>query len=197
VQGADEADVSDYSILIKGEVGRAARPERFGYSVALSFISPFKTRTTSVMDGGEPESGDFPNERPGVLPEFKLQAPKRLPVDLALDARLMTVAPERIGILASRKVVSGLTAYGSYFLNVDIGQLAVGGVEMRLTPTASLLAEYSVWLSDHDYPGDYRGGRRRRPYSFGLAVSYHLPRAQEPYDSRPYALANRQGDAAR
>jgi hypothetical protein len=85
--------------------------------------------------------------------------------------------------------VGGLTAYGGYFLNVDIGQFAVGGIEVRLTRTTSVLAEYSTWLSDHNYPHDYRGGRRRRPYSFGVAMSYHLPRNQEAYDARPYALA--------
>jgi hypothetical protein len=189
VQGAEDADVSDYSILVKGEVGWAARPERFGYSIGLSFISPFETTNRGIMEGGEPDFGDFPNERPGVLPEFKLQAPRRLPVDLTLDVRFMTVAPERIGMLASRKIVGGLTAYGGYFLNVDIGQFAVGGIEVRLTRTTSVLAEYSTWLSDHNYPHDYRGGRRRRPYSFGLAMSYHLPRNQEAYDARPYALA--------
>jgi hypothetical protein len=187
VEGAEEADVSDYSVFVRGEVGRAARPERFGYSFGLTFISPFESQGRRIMDGGGKESGDFPNERPGVLPEFRLQAPRRLPVDLTLDLRLMTVAPERLGIIASRKVVGALTAYGSYFVNVDIGQLAVGGCEVRLTDTASLLAEYSMWLSDHDYPTDYRGGRRTRPYSLGLAISYHLPRKQEPYDSRPYA----------
>jgi hypothetical protein len=190
VQGAEDADVSDYSIFVKGELGWAARPERFGYSVGLTFVSPFKTKARSIRDGGEPESGDFPNERPGVLPEFRLQAPRRLPVDLTLDVRLMTVAPERIGLLASRRVMKGLTAYGSYFLNVDIGQLAVGGFEVRLTETVSALAEYSLWLSDHDYPTDYGGGRRKRPYSAGLALCYHLPRRHKPYDARPYALAN-------
>ena len=197
VQGAEEADVSDYSIFVKGELGWAARPERFGYSIGLSFVSPFKTKARSIIDGSEPDVGDFPNERPGVLPEFKLQAPRRLPVDLTLDVRLMTVAPERIGILASRNVGGRLTAYGSYFLNVDIGQLAVGGVEVELNRTVSVLAEYSIWLSDHDYPYDYRGGRRVRPYSIGLAFSYHLPRKPKAYDSRPYALTTPKGDEPR
>jgi hypothetical protein len=188
VRGAEDADVSDYSIFVKGEFGRAARPDRFGYSLGLTFISPFESRGRSIMGGDEPASGSFPNEWAGVLPEFRLQVPRRLPVDLTLDARLMAVSPERIGILASRKVVGGLTAYGSYFLNVDIGQLAVGGSEVRLTDTVSLLAEYSIWLSNHDYPNDYGAGRRKKPYSFGLALSYHLPRKQDPYDSRPYAL---------
>lgn len=187
VRGAENADVSDYSILVKGEVGWAAGPDRFGYSLGLTFISPFESRGRSIMGGDAPESGSFPNEWAGILPEFKLQVPRRLPVDLTLDVRLMGVSPERVGILASRKVLGGLTAYGSYFLNVDIGQLAVGGGEVRLTETVSLLAEYSVWLSDHDYPTDYLGGGRKRPYSLGLALSYHLPREQEPYDSRPYA----------
>jgi hypothetical protein len=191
VQGAEESDVSDYSILVKGEIGWAARPERFGYSIGLTFISPFETANRSIVDGGEPETGGFPNERPGVLPEFKIQAPKRLPVDLTLDVRLMTVAPERIGLLASRRVVRGLTAYGSYFLNVDIGQMAVAGIEVRLNRTVSVLTEYSSWLSDQDYPNDYRGGRRDRPYSIGLALSYHLPRRKEPYDARPYAFYTR------
>ena len=140
------------------------------------------------MGGDEPESGSFPNEWAGVLPELRLQLPRRLPVDLTLDARLMAVSPERIGVQASRIVAGGLTAYGSYFLNVDIGQLAVGGGEFRLSDMVSLLAEYSVWLSNHDYPNDYKAGRRKRPYSIGLALSYHLPREQDPYDPRPYAL---------
>ncbi len=195
VQGAEDAEVSDYSIFVRGEFGRSARPDRFGYGLGLTFISPFQSRGRSIMGGGEPESGSFPNEWAGVLPEFRLQMPLGLPVDMTLDARFMAVSPERIGILASRKILGGLTAYGSYFLNIDIGQLAVGGGEVRLTDTASLLAEYSIWLSDHGYPNDYVAGRRRRPYSIGLALSYHLPRMQEPYDSRPYAMATRGGEA--
>ncbi len=192
-QAAEDGEVSDYSIFVKGEFGRSARPDRFGYSLGLTFISPFESRGRSIIGGDEPESGSFPNEWAGVLPEFRLQMPRRLPVDLTLDVRLMAVSPERIGLLASRKVVGGLTAYGSYFLNVDIGHLAVGGSEVRLTDTVSLLAEYSIWLSNHDYPNDYEGGRQKRPYSFGLALSYHFPPKQDAYDSRPYAL--RESDA--
>jgi hypothetical protein len=187
-RGAEDAEVSDYSIFVKGEFGRAASPDRFGYSLGLTFISPFESRGRSIMGGDEPESGSFPNEWAGALPELRLQMPRRLPVDLTLDVRFMAVSPERIGILASRKVAGGLTAYGSYFLNVDIGRLAVGGSEVRLTDTVSLLVEYSIWLSNHDYPNDYGGGRRKRPYSFGLALTYHLPPKQDAYDSRPYAL---------
>ena len=194
VRGAEDADVSDYSIFVKGEVGRSARHDRFGYGLGLTFISPFESRGRSIMGGDKPESGSFPNEWAGVLTEFRLQMPRRLPVDLTLDVRLMAVSPERIGILASRKVVGGLTAYGSYFLNVDIGQMAVGGGEFRLTDTVSLMAEYSVWLSNHDYPNDYKVGRRERPYSMGLALSYHLPRKQDAYDSHPYASSEPDAD---
>jgi hypothetical protein len=189
IRGADDAEVSRYSIFVKGEYGRSAAADRFGYGLGLTFIAPFESRGRSIMGGDKPESGSFPNEWAGVLPEFRLQVPRRLPVDLALDVRLMAVSPERVGVLASRRVVSPLTAYVSYFLNVDIGQLAVAGCDIRLTGTLSLLAEYSLWLSDHDYPADYSGSRRRRPYSAGLALTYHIPRKQEPYDSRPYALA--------
>jgi hypothetical protein len=187
VRGADDPDVSDYSILVRGEVGWAARRNRVGYSLGLTFISPFETRGRDIMGADEPDLGSFPNQWAGALPEFKLQAPRNLPVDVALDVRFNAIYPERIGILASREITGRLAAYGSYFLNVDLGQIAVAGGEVKLTDTVSLMAEYSLWLSEHDYPNDYRGGRRKEPYSFGLSVSYHLPRTGKPYNPRPYA----------
>jgi hypothetical protein len=195
VRAADDTGVSDYSIFIKGELGRSARRDRFGYSLGLTFISPFRSMGHDLIGGGEPETGSFPNEWAGVMPEFKLQMPRRLPVDVAVDARLNTIYPERIGALASRKIGDRLTGYACYFLVSDIGQLAIGGGELRLTETVSLMAEYSTWLSDHDYPGDYRGGRRKQPYAFGIALAYHPPRRPEPYDKRLYAK-NHKGDTS-
>jgi hypothetical protein len=172
---------------VKGEVGWAARRDRVGYSLGLTFISPFETRGSGIMGSDEPDFGSFPNQWAGAMPEFKLQLPRRLPVDVAFDVRFNAIYPERIGVLASRAIIGGMTAYGAYLVNADFGQLAVAGSEVRLTDTVSLMAEYSLWLSEHDYPNDYRGGGRKEPYSFGLALSYHLARTPEPYDPRPYA----------
>ena len=187
VRGADDPDVSEYSVLVKGEVGWAAHRNRVGYSLGLTFVSPVKTRNSGLIGGDEPDFGSFPNQWAGAMPEFKLQLPRRFPVDAALDLRFNAIYPERIGALVSRAFAERVTPYGAYFLNVDLGQIVVLGTDVGLTESVSLMAEYTQWLSEHDYPNDYRGGGRRRPYSFGLALSYHLPRSSKPYDSRLYA----------
>jgi hypothetical protein len=192
VTGAENSKVSDYSIFIRGEVGWAARRNRVGYGLGLTFVSPFRTRDRDIV-GDESDSGTFPNETVGALPEFKIQAPRNLPVDLSLDARLNAIYPERIGLLASRDLPGGVTPYGAYFFNVDFGQVAVAGAEIEVGETVSLLAEYSQWLSRHDYPTDYRGRVKERPYSIGIAVSYHLLRTPKPYDPRRYAGYPRHG----
>jgi hypothetical protein len=198
VKGAEDPDVSDYSIFVRGEVGWAARRNRVGYSLGLTFISPFETRSRDLTGSGEPDFGSFPNQWAGVMPEFRLQMPRRFPVDLCLDARFNAIYPERVGLLASREFLGRFAGYTCWFLNVDFGQICVFGCEARITQMVSLMGEYSQWLSEHDYPGDYMGGGRRKPYSFGVCLSYHLPRAKEPYDVRPYAHeGGRDGDVAR
>jgi hypothetical protein len=197
VRGADHPEVSDYSVFVRGEVGWAATPNRIGHSFGLTFISPFKTKERELIGRDEPESGSFPNQWAGVMPEFKLQVPRRLPLDVALDLRLNAIYPERVGVIASRDLAGPVTAYGCLFLNVDFGKIAVAGCEVKLADTASLMAEYSGWLSEHDYPNDYRGGGLKKPYSIGLALSYHLPRGTEPYDARPYAQAGANTDNGR
>jgi hypothetical protein len=190
VRGADHPDVSEYSILVRGEVGWAAHRDRAGYSLGLTFISPvssFETESGDIIGIDEPDYGSFPNQWAGAMPEFKLQLPRRFPVDAALDLRFNAIYPERIGALVSRPVSDRVTPYAAYFLNSDLGQLGIVGADIGLTKSVSLMAEYTLWLSEHDYPDNYHGGGRRNPYSFGLGLSYHLPRASQPYDPRPYA----------
>jgi hypothetical protein len=191
VHSADDADASDYSIFVRGSIGRGATRQRYGYSFALTLVSPFKSDSLVAGGADDSEDGTFPNGTAGIMPEFKFQFHRTLPVDIAVYGRLMGIYPERIGALVSRDLSKRVTIYGGYFLNARAGQLATGGGEVSLTQRISLLAEYSAWLSEHRYPESYEGPARKYPFSFGLALSYRLPRKAEPYDARPYAMQTR------
>jgi hypothetical protein len=184
VDAADVTGVSDYSVSLKGEIGREAHKYRFGYSVGLTFISPFKKRQRDFLGESDTDTGTYPNEWAGVYPEFKLQLPERLPVDIAFDARLMGYLPERISAIASYDLRDRVTLYGSFSYVATLEGIVCLGSEIRLTRTLSVLMESSAWLADHRYPDDYSGSVRERPVTFGLAISYHLPRSAEPIDPR-------------
>ena len=71
---------SDYSVFIKGEIGRSAAAERFGYSFGMTFVSPLKTEDRELFrTSGEIDADLFPNEHATVLPEVKVQVPRILP----------------------------------------------------------------------------------------------------------------------
>jgi hypothetical protein len=181
---ADVAGVSDYSVSIKGEIGREAHRYRFGYSLGLTFISPFKKRQRDFLGESDTDVGTYPNEWAGVYPEFKLQLPRRLPVDLALDARLMGYLPERISAIASYDFADYGALYGSFSYVATLEGLVCLGSEIRLTRALSILVESTAWLANHRYPDGYSGPGRARPITFGLALSYHLPRSAAPIDPR-------------
>ncbi len=191
VYGAETEDVSDYSIYMRGEMGHAASGSDFGYSFALSFVSPFKNRYRYNNPDTELgyESGTLPNGSAGVLPEFKLQLPRKIPVDFALDVRLNGIIPERGAVIASADLASWLTPYASYALTGTEGQLLSVGAELILGDNVSLLIERTQWLSEHQYPDDYEGSIRKYPYSIGLAMSYRFPRKSDSRKHDPRDLA--------
>jgi hypothetical protein len=192
VYGADTEDVSDYSIYIRGELGHAASESGFGYSFALGFVSPFKNRYRYNHPSSELgfESGTLPNASAGVFPEFKLQLPRRLPLDFALDLRLNGILPDRVAVITSADLAGWLTPYASYALTGTEGQLLCAGAELVLTDRVSLLLERTQWLSEHDYPDDYDGPARKYPYSIGLALSYRFPRKSNARNYDPRELAH-------
>lgn len=181
---ADASGVSDYSVSIKAEVGRAAHRYRFGYSLGLTFISPVKKRQRDFLGDPDSDVGTFPNEWAGVYPEFKLQTPTKIPIDLALDARLMGYLPERICAITSYDLTGRLTLYGSFAYITTLNAVVSVGSEINLTHSVSLLIESSAWLADHRYPDGYRGPTKSRPVTLGVAISYNLPRPPRPIDPR-------------
>lgn len=181
---ADASGVSDYSVFIKGEIGREAHRYRFGYSGGLSFIAPFKRRQRDFLGEPDTDIGTYPNEWAGVYPEFKLQIPRRLPLDVAFDARFMGYLPERISLIASRDLVEPVTLYGAVSYIATLNGLAYLGSELKLTSDLSLLIESTMWLHDHRYPDDYTGRAVSRPVTVGLAISYHLPPLARTVDPR-------------
>ncbi|MFC1799724.1 hypothetical protein ACFL2Z_02290 [Candidatus Eisenbacteria bacterium] len=190
--GGDSTDVSDYSIYMRGEMGYAASESKFGYSFALSFVSPFKNRGSYKYGSGELEwndSGSLPNEFASVLPELKLQFPRKIPVDFALDARFSGIYPERAAVIASADLASWLTPYASYALNYPEGQLLCLGSELILGDNVALLIEGTRWLSEHEYPDDYYAPVHKYPYSFGLTMSYRFPRKSDSRKHAPRDLA--------
>jgi hypothetical protein len=191
VYGAETEDVSDYSIYMRGELGHAASESGFGYSFALGFVSPFKNRYRYNHPSSELgfESGTLPNASAGVFPEFKLQFPRKIPVDFALDLRLNGILPERVAVITSSDLTGWLTPYAGYSLTGTEGQILCAGVELVLSDRASLLVERTQWLSEHDYPDDYEGPARKYPYSFGLALSYRFPRKSDTRNLDPRDLA--------
>jgi hypothetical protein len=193
VRAAEKSDVSDYSIFVRGEVGKAARRSSFGYSFAMSMVSPLKNKDRATRGAQDWEDGTYPNESAGVLPEFKLQFPRKIPIDFALNLRLMAIHPERIAVIASEDAAEWLTFYQSYAISVTEGQLLCLGAELSFTKTVSLLIEGTTWLSAHDYPRDIDYAVRKYPYSFGLALSYHIPRASKPDQGKPRDYASARG----
>ncbi len=189
IDAADNPDISDYSIFMKGEVGRQARRSRPGYSLGLTFAIPTKNRSRNTFTSRDPEVEMFPNEWAGVFPEFKLQMPRVLPVDAAVDFRMIGYLPERVALLLSYDIVDFLALYGSLSYNVAVAPQMALGTEVNLTKRFSVLLEYTSWLADHDYPDEYSGPAIKRPYSVGIALAYHWPRAPEPYDSRRFTSA--------
>jgi hypothetical protein len=175
-------DISNYSVFIKGEMGRSAREERFGYSFGLTLVGPLKNRYRDLFTSEDMESGTFPNEWAGVLPELKLQLPRLVPVDIAFDLRFMAVVPERFSQLASYELNDHITFYESFSYTTAIGQLLSVGAEINLNPKMSLMFEYSRWLSQHDYPADFEDPAPRYPYTIGIAFSYHLIKTATKYD---------------
>jgi hypothetical protein len=184
--GAENPDISDYSIFVKGEVGREARRSRFGYSLALTFIAPARNRYRNTFTASDRDVEMFPNEWAGVFPELKLEVPRYLPVDFALDLRFIGYLPERAAMLVSWDAADFLTPYGSLSYNVAVAPELTLGTEVNVNRRLSVLLEYVTWLADHDYPDDFTGTVLKRPYSFGVALSYNWPRPQRPYDSRKY-----------
>ncbi|MFH1311737.1 MAG: hypothetical protein ABIJ00_00785 [Candidatus Eisenbacteria bacterium] len=186
IDAAENPDISDYSIFIKGEVGREARRSRPGYSLGLTFVVPVRNRYRSTFTSRDREIEMFPNEWAGIFPEFKFQMPRVLPVDAAADFRFIGYLPERAALLLSYDLVDFVTLYGSLSYNVAVAPQMALGTEVTFTRRFSVLFEYASWLADHDYPDDFTGSVMKRPYSVGIAVAYNWPRAIEPYDSRRF-----------
>ena len=176
IEAADNPEISDYSVFIKGELGRAAYRTRFGYSFGITAVAPLRNQYRNVFTSGGRDLEVFPNEWLGVLPEFKLQIPRVLPVDVALDFRLMGYVPERAAVLVSYDATGLITLYGSCSYNVAIAPQMCVGTEWHLGRHSSVLIEYSAWLRDHDYPDDFSGTALERPYSVGIALRHHWPR---------------------
>lgn len=189
IDAADNPAISDYSIFIRGAVGRAARTTDFGYSFAVTAVAPLKNKHRNVFTSAERDIEVFPNEWAGVLPEFKLQIPRILPVDVAIDFRLMGYVPERVALLTSYDVARVVTLYGSWSYNLAVAPQMCVGIRYDLSSRSSLLIEYSAWLSDHDYPDDFSGSALKRPYSVGMALSHHWPRPPKDHDHREFAKA--------
>jgi hypothetical protein len=179
-----DADVSEYTVFLKGEIGRAAHRHRSGYSLGLTVITPLSNGYRDAFSDPGVEYGTFPNEWTALYPELKLQAPRVLPVDLALDVRMMAYMPERLAAIASYDISPHVTLYGGYTYLNSAGTVSSGGAELSLSPSLSVFAEYTGWLTDHDYPDAYEGPSRRRPYTIGIALSYHLPLPTAPPDPR-------------
>ena len=167
---------SDYSAFIKGEIGRSATPDRFGYSFAMTFVSPFqKDERDFIGKSSEPNIAMYPNEYAAALPEVKIQMPRVLPVDVALGGRLFAVFPDRATLFASRDIGDRLTAYSDYSLSTT-GQMLHAGFEANITSDLSVFVEYTSWLDDYDYPAAAPKGVPALPSAIGLCVSYKVPR---------------------
>jgi hypothetical protein len=163
---------SDYSIFIKGEIGRSATTERFGYSFGLTFVSPLKKEQRQLFrTSGEIDADLFPNEYATVLPEIKVQAPRILPLDLAVGARLSAVFPSRATFFVSRDVGRRFTIYSNYSRDV-MGHLLHSGFEINLTREVAAMLEYTTWLSEHEYPSEDGVGSPKHPKSIGLCFRY-------------------------
>jgi hypothetical protein len=171
--GTDE--VSDYSVFVKGEIGHEATPEGFGYSFGLTFVSPLSKEQRKTPSSPDKDIESYPNEYVGILPEVKFQFRRVLPVDMAVGARLFAIYPNRATFYLSKDLGRSATVYANYSLDA-VGHLVHTGLEVNLTPKVSVFAEYSAWLSKHEYPSDCLGCVKAYPQSFGLCFSYHILR---------------------
>ena len=165
---------SDYSVFIKGEIGRSATAERFGYSFGMTFVSPVKKQERGLFRSlGETDIDLFPNEYATVMPEVKVQAPRILPLDIALGGRLSAILPERVTVFASRDIGQRITLYSNYSRDI-MGHMLHAGMEINLTANISALLEYSSWLSKHNYPTDDQAGSPVHPKSIGVCFCYSV-----------------------
>jgi hypothetical protein len=187
IDAAENPDISDYSVFIRGEIGREARRSRPGYSLGATFVVPARNRYRNTFTSSDRDVEMFPNEWAGVFPEVKIQMPSVLPVEAAVDFRMIGYLPERIALLLSYPIAEVVTPYGSLSYNLAVAPQVALGAEVTVTRRFSVFLEYGSWLADHDYPDDFEGTAIKRPYSVGLAVSYHWPRKPEPYDPRRFA----------
>jgi hypothetical protein len=178
--------ISDYSIFLKGEIGHAAGRGKPGYSLAVTLVSPLRNTYRDGFTSHDVNLGVFPNEWPGLMPEAKVQLPRAIPVDVAVDVRFMGYFPERLALLASYDVTRRLSVYESLSYTGGLGGLLAGGAEINLNPRLSVFVEYSRWLTRHDYPEDLGDLLADHPYSIGIALSYHIPRIKR-YDASPFA----------
>jgi hypothetical protein len=190
IHAAENPDISDYSIFVKGEFGREARRSRFGYNLGLTFIIPARNRYRNTFTVSDRDIEMFPNEWAGIFPELKIQMPRYMPVDIALDLRFIGYVPERAALLMSWDAAAFLTPYGSLSYNVAVAPELALGTEIGVSRRLSLLVECTTWLADHDYPDDFTGTALKRPYSFGLGLSYNWPRPRKPYDARRFSSAD-------
>ncbi len=193
VEDGEATEVSDYSVFFKGSVGRQASRAHPGYEIGLTFLAPLRNKRKQAMSPDEARVGTFPNQWAGVFPEFKMQLPKRLPIDFALDLRLMTYLPERIALIASKDLSEWLTLYGCYGYAASIGGVANTGSELRIHPRISIYLEYTRWLNTHHYPEGYNGSPLDHPFSMGVALRYLAPSKPKPIDPRA-AMAKRTAD---
>ncbi len=175
VQDNGTDTVSEYSVFLKGEIGREATPERFGYSFGLTFVSPVTKEERKIPSGPYKGIKIYPNEYAAVLPEGKLQLRRVLPVDIAIGAQLFAIYPNRATFYLSKDLGHRVTVFGNYSFDI-VGHLVHTGLEINLTPKVSVFAEYSAWLSEHEYPDDHLVSVRAHPQSFGLCFSYHVSR---------------------
>jgi hypothetical protein len=163
---------SDYSVFIKGEVGRSATAERFGYSFGMTFVSPVKKEDRELFrTSGEIDADLFPNEYATVMPEVKVQAPRILPLDIAVGGRLSAVFPSRATVFASRDIGQRITLYSNYSRDF-MGHLLHTGMEINLTGSITAFLEYSSWLSEHEYPSDDQAESPAHPKSIGVCFCY-------------------------
>ncbi len=180
VEDGEQTDVSDYSVFLKGSIGRRASRSSIGYEIGLTFIAPLRNKNDQAISPDEARAGTFPNQWAGVFPEFKLQVPRRLPIDVALDLRLMTYLPERIAIIASKDISDKVSIYGSYAYATSMGGIATLGTEITLRRRFAFYLEHTRWLNRHHYPDSYKGSPLEHPYSFGIAFKYFWPAPPRP-----------------
>jgi len=161
---------SDYSVMVKADLGKEGSVSRFGYSLGITVISPVKTQTGQTS-GTEFDLGSYPNQFGAFFPEFKLQFPQRLPFDLALDLRLAAYIPERACLIVSKDLANRLSFYTSVGYQTVIRGLWITGFKFAFNQNIALIVEESVWLSKHRYPEGVKD-LDPKPYSIGLALSF-------------------------